>query len=182
MMSTLSRAVPPYPDELTSSEGAKACIATQRSWPNRFPAAARSCDEAAVALAQARAYYTPGATLTIAKRMPTSPGGSRFIVLRALTERRSIATPTPVWREAVAVSETAPAAVDRTTWQRWFAWHPVIIDNVTIWLEMEKIPSHPVDAWSAKASRRLEIPASSSRAGLSSWFDQPMRTVPAPLR
>ena len=20
-------------------------------------------------------------------------------------------------------------------WKRWFAWHPVIIDNVTIWLE-----------------------------------------------
>jgi hypothetical protein len=24
---------------------------------------------------------------------------------------------------------------DRTSWQRWFAWHPVIIDNVTVWLE-----------------------------------------------
>lgn len=25
---------------------------------------------------------------------------------------------------------------DRTRWQRWFAWHPVIIDNVTVWLEV----------------------------------------------
>jgi hypothetical protein len=25
---------------------------------------------------------------------------------------------------------------DRTKWQRWFAWHPVIIDNVTVWLEI----------------------------------------------
>jgi hypothetical protein len=25
---------------------------------------------------------------------------------------------------------------DRTRWQRWFAWHPVIIDNVTVWLEI----------------------------------------------
>jgi hypothetical protein len=24
---------------------------------------------------------------------------------------------------------------DRAEWQRWFAWHPVIIDNVTVWLE-----------------------------------------------
>lgn len=25
---------------------------------------------------------------------------------------------------------------DRTKWQRWFAWHPVIVDNVTVWLEI----------------------------------------------
>jgi hypothetical protein len=25
---------------------------------------------------------------------------------------------------------------NRTSWQRWFAWHPVIIDNVTVWLEV----------------------------------------------
>jgi hypothetical protein len=25
---------------------------------------------------------------------------------------------------------------DRSQWQRWFAWHPVIIDNVTVWLEI----------------------------------------------
>jgi hypothetical protein len=25
---------------------------------------------------------------------------------------------------------------DRTKWQRWFAWHPIIIDNVTVWLEI----------------------------------------------
>ena len=25
---------------------------------------------------------------------------------------------------------------DRTKWQKWFAWHPVIIDNVTVWLEI----------------------------------------------
>jgi hypothetical protein len=25
---------------------------------------------------------------------------------------------------------------DRTSWHRWFAWHPVIIDNVTVWLEV----------------------------------------------
>jgi hypothetical protein len=24
---------------------------------------------------------------------------------------------------------------DRAEWQRWFAWHPVIINNVTVWLE-----------------------------------------------
>jgi hypothetical protein len=24
---------------------------------------------------------------------------------------------------------------NRMEWKRWFAWHPVIIDNVTIWLE-----------------------------------------------
>ena len=23
----------------------------------------------------------------------------------------------------------------RMEWKRWFAWHPVIIDNVTIWFE-----------------------------------------------
>jgi hypothetical protein len=25
---------------------------------------------------------------------------------------------------------------DKASWQRWFAWHPVIIDNVTVWLEI----------------------------------------------
>jgi len=25
---------------------------------------------------------------------------------------------------------------DRATWKKWFAWHPVIIDNVTVWLEI----------------------------------------------
>ena len=25
---------------------------------------------------------------------------------------------------------------DRAEWQRWFAWHPVLIDNVTVWLEI----------------------------------------------
>ena len=25
---------------------------------------------------------------------------------------------------------------DRATWRRWFAWHPVLIDNVTVWLEI----------------------------------------------
>ena len=25
---------------------------------------------------------------------------------------------------------------DRTSWRRWFAWHPVIIDNVTVWFEI----------------------------------------------
>ena len=25
---------------------------------------------------------------------------------------------------------------DRASWRRWFAWHPVIIDNVTVWLEV----------------------------------------------
>ena len=24
---------------------------------------------------------------------------------------------------------------DRASWKRWFAWHPVLIDNVTVWLE-----------------------------------------------
>jgi hypothetical protein len=25
---------------------------------------------------------------------------------------------------------------DRSTWKKWFAWHPIIIDNVTVWLEI----------------------------------------------
>jgi len=25
---------------------------------------------------------------------------------------------------------------DRTKWKKWFAWHPVLIDNVTVWLEI----------------------------------------------
>jgi hypothetical protein len=25
---------------------------------------------------------------------------------------------------------------DRSKWQRWFAWHPILIDNVTVWLEI----------------------------------------------
>lgn len=25
---------------------------------------------------------------------------------------------------------------DRSKWRKWFAWHPVIIDNVTVWLEI----------------------------------------------
>ena len=25
---------------------------------------------------------------------------------------------------------------DGTRWQRWFAWHPIIINNVTVWLEV----------------------------------------------
>jgi hypothetical protein len=32
---------------------------------------------------------------------------------------------------------------DRTTWRRWFAWHPVIIDNVTVWLEVVERRRHP---------------------------------------
>jgi hypothetical protein len=58
-------------------------------------------------------------------------------------------------------------------WQRWFAWHPVIIDNVTVWFETierkrdpdifdwvysyriikkddGKTPSRPVGSWWAK--------------------------------
>jgi hypothetical protein len=79
---------------------------------------------------------------------------------------------------------------DRTRWQRWFAWHPVIIDNVTVWLEIverkrdpdifdwvysyrtlhrdsrRKIPPRPVGPWSAKASRRSQIVTSSNTADL----------------
>ena len=25
---------------------------------------------------------------------------------------------------------------DRASWRRWFAWHPVIINNATVWLEI----------------------------------------------
>ena len=25
---------------------------------------------------------------------------------------------------------------NRGIWKRWFAWHPVLIDNVTVWLEI----------------------------------------------
>jgi hypothetical protein len=32
---------------------------------------------------------------------------------------------------------------DRTSWRRWFAWHPVIIDNVTVWLELVERRRHP---------------------------------------
>jgi hypothetical protein len=32
---------------------------------------------------------------------------------------------------------------DRATWRRWFAWHPVIIDNVTVWLEVVERRRHP---------------------------------------
>src|SRR5262249_305195 len=32
---------------------------------------------------------------------------------------------------------------DRTSWRRWFAWHPVIIDNVTVWLEIVERRRHP---------------------------------------
>jgi hypothetical protein len=32
---------------------------------------------------------------------------------------------------------------DRTSWQRWFAWHPIIIDNVTVWFEMVERRRYP---------------------------------------
>jgi len=32
---------------------------------------------------------------------------------------------------------------DRASWRRWFAWHPVIIDNVTVWLEVVERRRHP---------------------------------------
>jgi hypothetical protein len=32
---------------------------------------------------------------------------------------------------------------DRARWQRWFAWHPVIIDNVTVWLEVVERRRYP---------------------------------------
>ena len=32
---------------------------------------------------------------------------------------------------------------DRASWQRWFAWHPVIIDNVTVWLQFVERRRHP---------------------------------------
>ena len=32
---------------------------------------------------------------------------------------------------------------DRKNWQRWFAWHPVLIDNVTVWLEIVERRRHP---------------------------------------
>ena len=25
---------------------------------------------------------------------------------------------------------------DRASWRRWFAWHPVLIDNSTVWFEI----------------------------------------------
>lgn len=35
---------------------------------------------------------------------------------------------------------------DRYSWRRWFAWHPVIVDNVTVWFEMIERRRHP-DIW-----------------------------------
>ena len=32
---------------------------------------------------------------------------------------------------------------DRERWERWFAWHPVIIDNVTVWFEIVERRRHP---------------------------------------
>jgi hypothetical protein len=32
---------------------------------------------------------------------------------------------------------------DRVHWRKWFAWHPVIIDNVTVWLEVVERRRHP---------------------------------------
>jgi hypothetical protein len=32
---------------------------------------------------------------------------------------------------------------DRVHWRRWFAWHPVIVDNVTVWLEVVERRRHP---------------------------------------
>ena len=32
---------------------------------------------------------------------------------------------------------------DRTGWKRWFAWHPVIIDNVTVWFEVVERRRYP---------------------------------------
>ena len=32
---------------------------------------------------------------------------------------------------------------DRATWRKWFAWHPVLIDNVTVWLEIDERRRHP---------------------------------------
>ena len=32
---------------------------------------------------------------------------------------------------------------DRVHWHRWFAWHPVIIDNVTVWLEIVERRRYP---------------------------------------
>ncbi len=32
---------------------------------------------------------------------------------------------------------------DRARWQRWFAWHPVIIDNVTVWFEVVERRRYP---------------------------------------
>jgi len=32
---------------------------------------------------------------------------------------------------------------DRTSWQRWFAWHPILIGNDTVWLEIVERKRHP---------------------------------------
>jgi hypothetical protein len=32
---------------------------------------------------------------------------------------------------------------DRTIWRKWFAWHPIIIDNVTVWLEIVERKREP---------------------------------------
>ena len=32
---------------------------------------------------------------------------------------------------------------NRATWQRWFAWHPVIINNVTVWFEVVERRRYP---------------------------------------
>ena len=32
---------------------------------------------------------------------------------------------------------------NRARWERWFAWHPVIIDNVTVWFEVIERRRYP---------------------------------------
>jgi hypothetical protein len=32
---------------------------------------------------------------------------------------------------------------DRSHWSKWFAWHPVIIDNVTVWFEIVERRRYP---------------------------------------
>lgn len=32
---------------------------------------------------------------------------------------------------------------DRAKWERWFAWHPIIVDNVTVWFEVVERRRYP---------------------------------------
>lgn len=56
---------------------------------------------------------------------------------------------------------------NRTTWKKWFAWHPVIIDNVTVWLEIVERKRDP-DIFDWVYSYRL-IDKKSRKAHLRAW-------------
>jgi hypothetical protein len=77
---------------------------------------------------------------------------------------------------------------DRASWQRWFAWHPVIIDNVTVWLEVVERRRHPdIFDW-VYSYRLIDRNISGKRARLVRrlidgwWSFTSRRTGPGPVR